>query len=220
MDDKRLQSEFDSYFKGAQLPDNMTADAKAQVKPRKRESLKWIFRLAPVAAAFVVIVAISIGLYSNFNSENYPAQSNTYYIASLNSGQIDPYSAGKIEGLEFAARLAYTSNANVYVTAYYDDDTMYIAEAEITLLHNGYRHDTVLYAEFTDDDLYCEELKDFREGSHRYYRGYDYILNTSYDEGENVYTVYLNTGKVKYYLSVMTAEEYGYEIYLKFLENI
>lgn len=222
MDDKRLQTEFDEYFKGAALPENITADAKSHVKPRKRDIGKWILLLAPIAAAFVLIVTASVA-FLNRTPINNGATDNTRYsyytAAGLDEKHIAPYSAKDIKGLEFVQSLAYKPDANINLTALYESENMVLAKAEISLLHDGYRHDAVMYAEYTDEYYCFEELKDYHTGDKLYYRGYDYIYNLTYDEGESVYMIYLYTGGVKYYFSVMTSEPDGYKIYLDLLKN-
>lgn len=241
MDDKRLQNEFDGYFEGVNLPRNITADAKAQVKSRKRDIRKWFLRLAPVAAAFIFIVAASVAFVnrlSPFNGENGSDKFNgsdsadndkdngantgySYYtIDELTAKHLDPYSAININGLGFAENLANAPNSNVNLTAFYKSENLVLAQAEISILHNGYRHDAVLYVEYTDEYYCFEDLKDYITGEELPYRGYDLIFNTSFDEGENVYTVYTYAGGVKYYLYLMTAEPNGYELYFDFLKNI
>lgn len=230
MDDKRLQSEFDGYFKGANLPENMTADAKAQVKPRRRDIRKWFLRLAPVAAAFVFIVVASVMFINRIspsggdtgnagNSVDNTPNYRYYTAAGLTEKYVDPFT-DKIKGLEFAKELAFAPNSDINLTAFYENENIMLAKAEISLLHNGYRHDTVLYVEYTDEYYCCEELKDYLTGDERNYRGYNYIYNLDYDEGENVYMIYMYTRGVKYYLSVMTSEPNGYGIYFDFLKNI
>lgn len=224
MDDKRLQTEFDGYFKGASLPENMTADAKAQVKPRKRDIRKWFLRLAPVAAALVFIVAALVtNRFSPSGNDqgadpNASANYSYYTIEALTDRYIDPYSAADIKGLEFAPKLANKPNSDINLTAFYENDNITLAKAEISFLHNGYRHDAVMYVEYTDKYYCYEELRDYLTGNERYYRGYNYVLNKAYDEGEDVYMVYFSTGGVKYYLSVMTSERDGYTIYFDFLK--
>lgn len=228
MDDKKLQTEFDEYFKGAALPENMTADAKAHVKPRKRDGLKWFLRLAPAAVASVLVIAVSVIVLNNAlpsvaNPGNGTSSGDpyTYYTAAgLNEKYLDPYSADSVNGLEFAQMLAYASNSNINLTAFYEGEKVKLAKAEISLINNGYRHDTVLYAEYTDEYDCFEELKEYLTGIDMYYRGYSYVYNLSYDEGENVYMIYTYTGGVKYYLSVMTSEPNGYKMYFDYLKNI
>lgn len=232
MDDKRLQSEFDGYFSGANLPDNMTADAKAQVRPRKREIRKWFLRLAPIAAAFILIVSVSVVFINRFMPSNVSGGSNAgsapppsdgsakyvYYTAeTLSSKRMDPYASTDIDGLEFVYDLTQVPNSNIYLTVFFQNENMVLAKAEISLLHNGYRHDTVLYAEYTNE--YFDELKEFLDGDERRYLGYEYLYTLDYDGGEQVYKIYMQDGGVKYYLSVMTSEPDGYGIYLNFLKN-
>lgn len=233
MDDKRLQTEFDEYFKGAELPANITADAKAQVKPRRRDIRKWFLRLAPVAAAFVLIIAASVAFMNRFspngvgdsdsNNDNKGDATSKYHyysIDGLKGGRVDPYSSTTIKGLEFAKELAFSANSDIELTVFYEKENIKLAKAEISLLHNGYRHDAVLYAEYTDEYECFEELEDYLTGKEQYYHGYSYIYNQKYDEGENAYMIYMYTGEVKYYLSVMTSEPYGYLTYFDFLKNI
>lgn len=227
MDDKRLQTEFDEYFKGANLPENMTADAKAQVKPRKKGSFKWFLRLAPVAAAFILIIAASVVFLNkilpagNTNPDGEGKNKYTYYgTEQLNEQNLDAYSVIGIKGLEFVPTLAYSYSSNINLTAFYENENMLLAKAEISLLHNGYRHDAVLYAEFTDEYYCYSELSGYLVGEERDYCNQKYIFNhLSYDEGENVYTIYFYSGGVKYYLSVMTSEPNGYKLYFDFLQK-
>lgn len=238
MDDKKLQNEFDEYFEGVNLPRNMTADAKAQVKPRKRDIRKWFLRLAPVAAAFIFIVAASVAFmnklspFNEANGSDQPsAPSNTdkndastrysyYTIDELTGKRIDPYSASNVKGLEFAKDLADAQNSNINLTAFYESGNLILAQAVISLLRNGYRHDAVLYVEYTDEYCCFEELKDYIKGESLPYRGYELICNQAYDEGESVYTVYTYADGVKYYLYVMTSEPYGYRLYFDILKKI
>ena len=231
MDDKNLQSEFDGYFKGANLPENITADAKAQVKPRKRDIRKWFLRLAPVAAAIVLIVALSVVFINRFESSIAPgsdgnfSESNgdryTYYSSAELSQPVlmDPYSAKGVKGLKFAEELYDSPNSTINLTAFYQGENLVLTKAEMSFLHNGYRHDAVLYVEFTEEYYCFDELKDYFEGNERYYLGYDCILTEKYDEGENVYMLYTQASGVKYYLSVMTSEPEGYRAYFNFFEK-
>ena len=224
MDDKRLQSEFDDYFRGANLPSDMTADAKAHAKSHNREVRKWFLRLAPVAAAFVLVVALSIVFVNRYFPTNIKGGDTGVHYSYYNTAQltdkpIDAYSAADIKGLEFAEKLAFMSNSNINLTAFYESKNMILAKAEISLLHNGYRHDAVLYAEYTDEYRCLEEVKEYLSGEENYYKNYTYLLTCDRDEGEPVYMVYIYTGGVKYYLSVTTSEINGYKIYLDLLKN-
>lgn len=215
MDDKRLQTEFDEYFKGAQLPENITADAKAQVKQRKGQSLKWFFRLAPVAAAFAIIIAVTIVFYGRFNApadgpEGAEPPAYSYYSASsLTAENINPYESAP-QGLEFIGNLIEKRNSSVEVCAYYSDGELTLAQADVSLLQGGYRYDATIFVEYTDEYCCYEELQDYLSGETINRAGRSYILNTDYDEGEKVYKVYFKNGNIKYYLYVMTAAENGY----------
>lgn len=221
MDDKNLKTQFDGYFEGAKLPVGITADAKAHVKAPKREGLKWFFRLAPAFAAAVVIMvgAVIMVRSLNFNVGQDEPQYSYYSADGLTSENIDPYSINS-GGLLFLNELAHDSAANVSsVTAFSADGNMKFARAEISMLHKGFRHDTVIYAEFTEEYECLDELEGFLEGESRFYQNSNYIFNTDYDEGENVYKIYMQYGGIKYYISVTTSEPNGYTVYLNLIKN-
>ena len=229
MDDKTLQQEFDEYFTATNLPENMTEDAKAHVKSRNRGSfLKW-FKFAPAFLAALVVIISSViiinnlpaeGEYSGAQNNQQNSQYSYYSLSALTSSHLDEYSASEIRGLEFAHKLAILPNASITLTGFNDSEKLVFAQADVILLHNGYRHDTKIFAEYTDE-YYCnDDLKDYLNGETGYYRGYRYTMNTEYDDGENVYKIYLYTEEVKYYISVMTSETNGYMIYLDLLKNI
>ncbi len=224
MNDKRLQQEFDEYFKGAELPANLTADAKAEVKPRKKTgALKWFLRLAPVAAMLVAVICVAVAFFPSLSSGGTPDNQTpqgggySYYsLAGLAESCADPYSP-QTDGLEFAKSLAVAHNADVSLTAYSENGKIKIARADINLIHGAYRHDAVIYVEYTDENTCFEDLKEYLNGEERSYSGQKYILNTGYDNGENIYKIYLNAGQVKYYVSVTTSEIRGYTYYLDLL---
>lgn len=221
MDDKNLKTQFDEYFEGAKLPEGITADAKAHVKAPKREGIKWFMRLAPAFAAAVVILVGAVIMVRNFNFNfGLDEPQYIYYSAEgLTSENIDPYSI-EDGGLLFLNELAYSSTADVRrVTAFSSSGTVKFARAEISMLHEGYRHDTVIYAEFTGEYECLDELESFLEGESRFYQNSNYIFNTDYDDGENVHKIYMRYGGVKYYISVTTSETDGYTVYLDLIKK-
>ena len=68
MKDDRLEKQFEEYFKGVNISDDITADAKASVSPRRRIMPK-IVKFASIAASIVLVfaVAISIIFRNDFN---------------------------------------------------------------------------------------------------------------------------------------------------------
>ena len=69
MKDKKLEEEFEVYFKGVNTPDNITGDAKKFVKPKQSFLPKFV-KFASVAASFVLVfaVALTIVIKSNLNN--------------------------------------------------------------------------------------------------------------------------------------------------------
>ena len=59
MKDDRLEKEFDEYFKGANISNDIIADAKKSVKPRRR-ILPHILKFASVAASIVLVFSVVI----------------------------------------------------------------------------------------------------------------------------------------------------------------
>ena len=59
MKDDRLEKEFEEYFKGVNISNDIIADAKQSVKP-KRRILPKIMKFASVAASIVLVFAVAI----------------------------------------------------------------------------------------------------------------------------------------------------------------
>ena len=59
MKDNRLEEEFDEYFKGVNIPDDITADAKKCVTPRRKVMPKFV-KFASIAASFVLVFAVAL----------------------------------------------------------------------------------------------------------------------------------------------------------------
>ena len=74
MKDNNLEKQFDEYFKGVNIADDITADAKKSVE-RKRKTMPKILKFASIAASIVLVfaVALTVILKTDFNkasSEN------------------------------------------------------------------------------------------------------------------------------------------------------
>ena len=59
MKDNRLEKEFDEYFKGVSQSNDITADAKKFVKPRRKIMPKFL-KFASIAASFVLVFAVAL----------------------------------------------------------------------------------------------------------------------------------------------------------------
>ena len=59
MKDSRLEKEFEEYFKGVNISDDITADAKRYVKPR-RNIMPKIAKFASIAASIVLVFAVAL----------------------------------------------------------------------------------------------------------------------------------------------------------------
>ena len=64
MKDKRLENEFDEYFKGLNISDDIIEDAKKAVVP-KRRILPKIVKFASIAASIVLVFALSLTFMLN-----------------------------------------------------------------------------------------------------------------------------------------------------------
>lgn len=232
-DEKKLQEEFDEYFGGVNLPDNMTADAKLHVKRRKNTGLIWLKRLAPIAAAAVLIVAFTVffnlapranggsdGFDSPQNQGNTSPQYSFYTADKLIPENMDITVADKIAGLKFTEKFIFKKNVSASVTAYSDAaGRLIFAEINVSLIYNGYRHDGVIIAEFTDRYVCLDDMKDYLEGSNRTYYDMEYVYNGGEDKGEPVHRVFACKNDVKYYISVTTAQKSGYMLYVDWIYN-
>ena len=78
MKDDRLEKEFDEYFKGVNISDDITADAKKSVKS-KRNIMPKIVKFASIAASIVLVFAVSLAviLKTDFNKVTDPSDGNT-----------------------------------------------------------------------------------------------------------------------------------------------
>ena len=69
MKDNRLEEEFDEYFKGVNISDDITADAKKFVTPKRKIMPKFV-KFASIAASIVLVFAVSLTviLKTDFNN--------------------------------------------------------------------------------------------------------------------------------------------------------
>lgn len=223
--DKKLKEEFDEYFKGVNLPDNLTADAKTHVKKHNKISFKWVYALAPIAVAAVLIIGYAAYMNlipgsgsSPMDGKDENTAGDYYSSQSLAKENLDINAASAMVGLEFTKAFEYNRNVYADLFAYRSADSeIKFVEAAVTVLHYGYRHDAVIIAEFADKCL--EDKRDFLEGEEKSYMGNSYIYNSGYDNGEPVHRIYTVYKNVKYYISVTTSEQAGYLVYLNLIYN-
>ena len=122
MKDKKLEEEFDEYFKGVNISADITADAKKSVKA-KRNIMPKIVKFASIAASIVLVFAVSLAviLRTDFNkvSDNNPSSGNT----SDNEGDI-PDNSGKPGGETNAPEAPDGSSSGAVRFEFYTDDDL------------------------------------------------------------------------------------------------
>lgn len=88
MKDDRLEKEFDEYFKGVNISDDITADAKKSVNAKRRTMPKYM-KFLSIAASIVLVFAVSLAviLKTDFNkvTDGDPSSGNT---ADNNEGNV------------------------------------------------------------------------------------------------------------------------------------
>ena len=115
MKDDRLEKEFDEYFKGVSTTNDITADAKKFVKPRRKTMPKFV-KFASIAASFVLVfaVALTVILKSDISSSKKGADMSSAPGSSMGDsddshkpgspdypdGDRDP-SSGETEGFKY-----------------------------------------------------------------------------------------------------------------------
>lgn len=238
MKDKKLEEQFNEYFDGAEIPENLAADAKKYVKKpvRTPNFIKYF----SVAASFLLccVVAIMLILYNSeavspdnaegpyygdtdapaSPSETDQATGQHYYSADeLTVSTVSAYSVSKLKPeLRFIERLALSNKAEVaaYTAEFYGGQTAFI-KAEITYV-DGVRDETEIFIEYASG-VY-EPLKDYNYGERFYYNGLTFYLTSEIAEnGEPVSKVYTVKDGVKYYFNVTSSDKDSYKKYLQLI---
>ena len=215
MKDRELEKVFNGYFEGVNTPDNLTQDAKKQVKKRNA-FLPAFAKYASVAASFVVVVAVGAVLLSRanlFNAGSKAPELLTYADEQLTKTETTAYELSEIDNsLKFIEELAYSENAAVYRVerATFEDSTTAHVKAEFSLVTDT-RYDAEIYVEFAE--YAYAPLAEYTKGESGYYRGIDYNLICTTDEtsGELVTMLYAQKGGVKYYFTVLSSDSDSYK---------
>lgn len=223
---KDLREQFDRYFDGAALPDDLAQDAKKYVKkrtPRRTVVIRTV--CAAACALFVCVLAGMAYLSGSFLPAIQPPEApssgsdhtnQTYSLSSLNVSDTDPYALTQTNpSYAVLENLAYAGNSSVREVKLYTDKegTPYLASAEISVLYNLTRYDATLYIETSD--LVCKDLQDYIGGQLTKYGSLRYCTKLERDNGEYCYEVYATDGGVKYYFTLTSSDSEGY---LKLLE--
>lgn len=231
MKDKNLQKEFEEYFKGVNISDDITADAKAQVKP-KRIIMPKIVKFASIAASIVLVFAVTLTLiFSSDFKKTYPNDEmpnsgaaapdssafKFYTDSDLTQYNQNAYSISSLNySLHFIENIAYAQNATVEnCKAGYRSGKLALVTAEVSIVNGLNRDDTTVFVEFTDEKLIYDELADYYDGKAYNYFGAQYFLTETTDEnGEPQFKLHILYDGVKYYFSVRSSDLKAYEKYL------
>ena len=241
MKDENLQKEFEEYFKGVNIPNDITADAKADVKP-KRNIMPKIAKYASIAASIVLVFAVTMtilfrqnfrvnspggGITNNGGTPNPPdgmgdsaasdSEFELYTDSELVQSYQNAYSISTLNSsLKVIENFAYASNATVEnCKAGYRDGELALVTAEITIVNGLNRDETIVFVEFTDEKLIYDELADYFDGkTYTYYGVQYYLTETTAENGEPEFKLHILYKGVKYYFSVRSSDTNAYKKYL------
>lgn len=236
MKDKKLEQEFGEYFKGVNIPDDITDDAKRYVKPKQSAMPKFL-KFASIAASFALVFAVSLTIilkvdfnknddihYGGTVSPSSPAPDDNglklYTDADLTAENANAYSISTVDSsLKFIENFAIASNASVNsCTASYRGGKLALAKAEITILSSGVRDDITVFVEFTEKNTVYSGLEEYYEGREGTFRGAEYYLTQGTAEnGEPQFKLHVTYKGVKYYFNVTSTDEKAYERYLNLI---
>lgn len=220
MKDKKLEEQFNEYFDGVKVPENITEDAKKYVN--KPAGLPRFVKTASIAASFLLCFVVAVALILNSPSPAAPESpdspaANYYEENEIYYSSVNAYAASKLKPeLRFIERLAFSDRADVKLKCadFENGETAFVL-AEVVYV-DGVRDDTEIYVEYTNGVF--SPLKDYQKGEEIYYGGSTFRLTQEYDEsGEPVSKVYAQKNGIKYYFSVTSSNTQSYQKYLKFI---
>lgn len=147
---------------------------------------------------------------------------NYYDNANLSQSTLDIYSHDTPVGLDFMKEIHLASNCSVNsVTAYSGGDgdnsvgdKIAYVKAEVTASVNSCRHETVIYAEYAEENTACELFREYYEGETAYYKGHVFLYLDSEDNGEYVKKMVVEKNGVNYYVCVTSSDVYAYRTWL------
>lgn len=240
MKDDRLEKKFDEYFDGVNISNDIIADAKASVKP-KRKIMPRIMKFASIAASIVLVfaLAITVMIRTDFNGilggnsasnggdesgtpPDYEGDGDTNAFVLYTDGDLvqsyqDAYSISSLNSsLKFIENYAYAYNAGVEnCKAGYKDGKLALVTAEISILNGLNRDETTVFVEFTDEKQVYYELEDYYKARVYDYNGAKYYFKTTVaPNGEPEFKLHISYKGVKYYFSVQSSDMKAYEKYL------
>ncbi len=227
--DNGLESAFNEYFETAKAPDESVTDG-AKNYIRQPKGLQPALRRAFIAAACALSACASgIGLYfapaamsgiidrvNDYQQAQRPSppQINYYDGLSLTRTERDVYSE-KVEGLNFLGDINLANNCSVNsLYSYSSEDGAVYSQAALSATVNARRHETVIYAEYTDGNTACELFREYYGGESNYYRGNAYLKLQTEENGEYAVKIKTENNGIKYYLYVISSDENAYTVWL------
>lgn len=228
MKDKKLEEQFNEYFDGMEIPENLAQDAKRYVDtPRKR--LPGFVKYASIAASFVLCCAVALTVILSSRTGNlFPSDSADtpndemsaqiqYADKEITGSYVDEYSLTEIDSsLRFLERFVYASNSDLTAEKYtFGDGSTAFIKANVTVV-SASRQDAEIYVEFTEKEY--APLKDYGEGEINYYNSCPYYVTVeTAEDGEPVTKLYFIKDNVKYYINIKSSDTESYINYLKII---
>ncbi|MDE6690524.1 MAG: hypothetical protein K2K04_00990, partial [Clostridia bacterium] len=144
------------------------------------------------------------------------AQQIHYYDqANLAESPLDIYAHGAPQGIDFMKNIYLASNCSVNsVNAYYSGENIAYVKAEITASVNSCRHETVIYAEYAEENTACELFREYYGGDTAYYDGHVFLYLDTEDNGEYVKKMVIEKNGVNYYVCVTSSDVFAYRMWL------
>lgn len=226
--DFELEKVFDEYIEGTTPPsERVTEAAKNSIKNKKTVFTR--LKGALIAAAGVISACgAAIAMYftpdaisglidaGNKGDNSSTVQEINYYDHSnFAESSLDIYSHDTPQGIDFMKKISLASNCSVNsVSAYYNGENIAYVKAEVTASVNSCRHETVIYAEYADENTACELFREYYGGETAYYEGYTFLYLDSEDNGEYVKKMVVEKNGVNYYVCVTSSDVYAYRTWL------
>ena len=233
--DNQLESAFNQYFESSKAPDESVLNAakNSMERPATVKTNTVLRRILVSAACALSALVSGAGLYffpstvggiiagiengGNQAGSSPPSVSVIEYYGAegLDQRQVDIYADGAPSGLDFVKKLNCATNFSVNsVDGYSSDGGLAYVRADFSAVVNGSRHDTVIYAEYTQKYSVCELFREYYGGEESYYGGYSYLWFDTEENGEPVKKLTLECGGVKYYVAVAGSDQYAYRTWL------